>query len=305
MTSIGSPVAADVGTKSVALDPSGKFAYVANDGEGDIGSVSMYTINATTGVLTLIGNIPPPCALGPGSCSPWSVAVHSSGKFAYVANEGGFAPTSVSIYSIDPATGALKSAGLIATGGRANAVTMDPTGKFAYVADISNGFAGESNNISMYTVNGTTGALTTSGTIPAGVQPSSIAIDPSGKFAYVANFGSNDVSMYNIEATTGTLISMGPIAAGTSPSSITADPTDKFVYVTNSGSNNVSMYTIDSTTGVLTFTGTVATESSPTSIAIHPSGRFAYVTNSRSDSVSIYSIDAITGALTLIGTISA
>jgi 6-phosphogluconolactonase (cycloisomerase 2 family) len=44
----------DVDLDSVAIDPSGKFAFVANT---DSNSISMYTIDATTGVLTLIGSL--------------------------------------------------------------------------------------------------------------------------------------------------------------------------------------------------------------------------------------------------------
>ncbi len=308
LTSIGSPVAADFGAKSVTVDPSGKFAYVANQDGGSLGggTVSMYTINPTTGALTSIGTIAAPCAgpPSPGSCAPDSVAVDPSGKFAYVANEGGFTPTSVSMYTINATTGALTSIGTIAAGGRATSVTVDPTGKFAYVADGEpNSDASPGVNVSMYTINPTTGALTSIGTIAAGLSPSSIAIDPSGKFAYVASSGSNNVSMYSINATTGALTSLGPIAAGTSPSSVALDPTGTFAYVVNLGSNNVSIYAINATTGILTSIGTIAAGSSPTSIAIDPSGKFAYVTNSDSNSVSMYSIDTATGALTLIGTI--
>ena len=56
----------------------------------------------------------------------------------------------------------------------------------------------------MYTIDATTGALTSMGTIAAGTDPVSVAVDPSGKFAYVTNSGSNDVSMYSI-GSTGTL----------------------------------------------------------------------------------------------------
>src|SRR5205807_7347259 len=98
LTSTGQPVPTqDEGAISVAVDPAGKFAYVANWGGGDTaGSLSTYNIDATTGALTSIATIQAPCGLGPGSCAPWSVAVDPSGKFAYVANEGGFAPTSIS-----------------------------------------------------------------------------------------------------------------------------------------------------------------------------------------------------------------
>ena len=51
-------------------------------------------------------------------------------------------------------------------------------------------------NVSMYSINTSTGALTSTGTTSAGFSPVSFAIDPFGKFAYVANSASNNVSMY-------------------------------------------------------------------------------------------------------------
>jgi YVTN family beta-propeller protein len=68
-----------------------------------------------------------------------------------------------------------------------------------------------SNDVSMYTINATTGALTSIGTIAAGSTPTSIAIHPSGKFAYVTNSASNDVSIYSIDAATGALTLIGTI----------------------------------------------------------------------------------------------
>ena len=308
LTSIGLSVAADFGPRSVTVDPSGKFVYVANDGGRDLnpGSVSIYTINGTTGALTSTGMIGASCAPppSPGSCTPFSVAVHPSGKFAYVADEGGFTPTSVSMYSINATTGTLAYMGIVAAGGRAVSVTVDPSGKFAYVADGSTNSDGSPGvSVSIYSVNATTGALTSIGKVPAGTSPTSIAIDPSSKFAYVTNSSSNNVSMYTLNAATGSLTSMGLIAAGTKPSSVAVDPTGKFAYVANFASNDVSMYSIDTTSGALTGIGTIPAGSSPSSMAIVPSGKFAYVTNFGSNNVSMYSIDSATGALTLIGTV--
>jgi len=298
LASIGPPVSSnDEGGRSLAVDPSGKFVYVTNWGEGDTaGSISTYTINATTGALTSTGSINEMC---PGLCAiaPWSIAVDPSGKFVYVANEGGLIPTSVSILAINTTTGALASIGTVAAGGRAVSVAVHPTDKSAYVTN------SDSNAISMYTVDATTGALTSAGTIAAGTGPVSVAVDPMGKFAYVANSGSNDASMYTINTTTGGLTSIGTIPAGTGPGFVAVDPTGKFTYVTNSASNDISMYSINGTTGALTSIGATAAGSAPTWIAIHPSGRFAYVTNSGSNNVSMYSIDASTGALMLIGII--
>jgi 6-phosphogluconolactonase (cycloisomerase 2 family) len=300
LTSVGQPVTSgDFGADSLAVDPSGKFVYVANWGEGDTaGSVSMYTINPDSGALTLTGTIAAPCAPppSPGGCSPWSLAVHPSGKFVYVANEGGFSPTSVSMYAINAATGGLSLIGTLAAGGRAVWVAVDPSGKFAYVADGGDNSDGSKGvNISMYEID-PTGILTSTGSITAGSSPSSIVIHPSGKFAYV-NTNPNDISMYSINATTGALTSIGTLAGGTLS---VIHPSGKFAYGTNSSS--ASIYTIDGTTGVLTFAGTTGAGSTSVPIAIHPSGKFAYGFGG-SNSVSIYSIDAATGVLTLIGTV--
>ena len=301
LASIGPPVLSqDISADSVTVDPSGKFAYVTSLGDdfSSDGSVAMYTINATTGALTPVGAISGNC---PGLCVPLSVAVDPSGKFAYVPNGDGIVPNSVAMYTINATTGALTSIGTTAVEGFAASVAVDPSGKFAYVMATASG-TGSAGSVSTYTINATTGALTSIGTIAAGKNPVSMVVDPTSKFAYVANSSSNDVSMYAINVTTGALTSMGAIAAGTNPDSIVVDPTGKFVYVANFNSNDVSMYTINVNTGALTSIGTIAAGQFPTSIAAHPSGKFAYVTNSMSNDVSIYSIDGATGVLTLIGT---
>src|SRR6266852_999651 len=247
-----------------AVVPSGRFAYVATL---DFDAVSMYTINATTGALTSIGTT----VTGGGSAN--SVAVDPSGRFAYVAsNAFSVGETgNVFMYTINGTTGALTSIGTIAAGIDPASVAVDPSGRFAYVANAELfGGIGGTGNVSMYTIDVTTGALTSIGTIAAGSNPVSVAVDPSGKFAYVANFNSNDVSMYTIDVTTGTLTSIAPwaLATGSNPMSVAVDPSGRFDYVANGGSNSVSMYTIDVTTGTLTSIGTIAAGTTPRSVAI-------------------------------------
>ena len=301
-----------VDPQSITVDPAGKFAYVASAGCSAQGYVSMYTINPTTGALASIG---PPVPSNDESTD--SVTVDPSGKFAYVASSGNVWDIdfgSVLTYAINPATGALTSTGAIGGTGINgtpeffNSVALDPSGKFAYAADggaFPYGGSGSSSSVSMYSINSTTGDLTSIGIIDAGTSPDAVAVDPAGKFAYVTNFGSNDVSMYTIDATTGTLISIGTIATGTDPVSMAVDPAGKFAYVTNSSSNDVSMYTINATTGALTSVGTIAAGTNPVPVVVDPSGKFAYVANFNSNDVSMYTINATTGALTPIGTIAA
>src|SRR5712664_2110503 len=178
-------------------------------------------------------------------------------------------------------------------------------GRFAYVANCgpSCGTSGPDGNVSAYTIDGATGALTpvAGSPFPAGSNPRSVTVDPTGRFAYVANFFSGNVSGYIIDGTTGALtpVAGSPFLAGGTPFTVTVDPTSRFAYVANQFSNNVSAYTIDGSTGALTpvagspfSAGGIA----PRSVTVHPTGQFAYVT--ASDSVSAYRINQATGALT-------
>jgi 6-phosphogluconolactonase len=140
--------------------------------------------------------------------SPVSVAVDPSGKFAYVVNFLGGSGR-VSGYTINPSTGALTAitgAPFPAAGDVSNSVAVDPSGKFAYVVNASDTQA-SFNNVSGYTMNPSSGALTAIAGSPfaAGTIPHSVAVDPSGKFAYVANAVDNNVSGYTIDPSTGAL----------------------------------------------------------------------------------------------------
>jgi len=76
--------------------------------------------------------------------------------------------------------------------------------------------------------------------LAGGMFLQSIAVDSSGKFAYVANAGclyfAGNVSMYKINPTTGALASIGsPVPADLGAHSVAVDPSGKFAYVANMG----------------------------------------------------------------------
>jgi len=247
-----SAVAAGTNASAIAVHPAGAFAYVANYTSND---VSAYRIDAT-GALTRISCGPP----GTAGCSgateptdfaagtnPFSLAIDPARKFAYVTNYGS---SDISAYTINTTTGALTqvSCGPVGTPGctgttaptnfangtGAISIVVDPTGKFAYAANLA------SNDVSAYAIDPPTGALThiscgTPGTagcvgtteptnFAAGRGANAVAIDPTGKFAYVANLDSNNVSAYTIDAA-GKLTPISCGAVGTQGCSGTTLPT--------------------------------------------------------------------------------
>jgi hypothetical protein len=88
------------------VDPEGRFVFAGNYGLGTstagsngLGSVSAYTINATTGALTPVSGSP----FAAGYGLNWLV-IHPSGKYLYAVNEGS---NNVPGFAIDQVSGGL------------------------------------------------------------------------------------------------------------------------------------------------------------------------------------------------------
>lgn len=98
---------------------------------------------------------------------------------------------------------------------------MNPAGKFLYTANFL------SNDISTYIIDAT-GTLTSVAGSPfhTGTSPEQVAVDATGKFAYVPSASDNDVWAFTINGTNGALatISGSPFTAGTQPSGVVTVP---------------------------------------------------------------------------------
>jgi 6-phosphogluconolactonase len=156
------PSPTGVGPYSIAIDPvNNGFVYVTNL---DDGTVSAYSINGSTGALTSVPGSPFNVGSQPSSVAvAIEVQLDSAGfpidvnSFLYVANAG-----NVSGFSVNSNTGALTPiAGSPFTAGTNPAsVTVDPAGKFAYVANTGEEYAGSTGSVSGFSIDATTGALT-------------------------------------------------------------------------------------------------------------------------------------------------
>jgi 6-phosphogluconolactonase (cycloisomerase 2 family) len=123
----------------------------------------MYSIDAGTGVLAKLSGSPLKT-----SSNTEAVAVDPAGTFLFAAN----AVNDLTSYGISSASGELTLVSTVASGTFPSNVVIDPAGTFAYVANQ------RSDNVSVYAINATTGALTEVSGSPfaTGVNPRSIAI---------------------------------------------------------------------------------------------------------------------------------
>jgi len=159
----GAQVAAGMGPRALAVDPSGQFVYVAN---ATVNSLSGYNFsNNNLGVPAVLGGSPYQTGSGPNS-----VAVDPLDNFVYVANQDS---DTISAYGLAASGDLTALAGApFATGDAPSAVAVDPTGNFVYVTNAGSG------SVSVFAINAGTGALSEIGGSPYATAslPSAIAI---------------------------------------------------------------------------------------------------------------------------------
>ena len=99
-----------------------------------------------------------------------------------------------------------------------------------------------SNNVSIYSRNTTTGALTAAGTIACGTGPQSLCISEDQRSVYVVNTTANTMSSYDRNLSTGGLTFNSLLATGNSPVSVAVSDDGLNVYVSNYTGSTISIY---------------------------------------------------------------
>jgi probable HAF family extracellular repeat protein len=178
--------------------------------------------------------------------------------------------------------------------GTSQAFILAPSASYAYVTNATD------NTVSIYSVNASTGVLSTVGTAATGSNPTAVATltTVAGGYVYVTNGTGNTVSEFQITALGG-LSPLGTVPTGNGPNAIVVSSGKQYVYVTNGQDGTVSEYAVNANSGKLSQVGAaVQAGNQPDSIAITPSGQYAYVANRADQTVSMYAINSSSGALT-------
>jgi 6-phosphogluconolactonase (cycloisomerase 2 family) len=154
------------------------------------------------------------------------------------------------------------------------------------------------NHLSGFTVNPTTGALAAiPGVYPlvTGGWPTGMAVSTDGRFLYVANAFVNTVTKYAIDAATGALTAPVTFAA-TTPSSVCLSPDGKLLFTT--GGSVLARFRVDAATGDLTPLGEDA-QTFPGACTFDRTGTRFYFRETIWGAVWIakWDVDPVTGAL--------
>jgi 6-phosphogluconolactonase len=250
-----------------------------------------YREDPNSGVLTELAGSP--YSVGVGAIS---AVLHPSGKFMYVANPGQD-ENDISLFDIlsdGTLTEVVPRTPIGLNASQPKLLVMDPAGGFLYVANAG------SNNISVFTIDSSNGALTQLANSPfsIGVPLLTMQLTPSGNFLYVSVAGgtvgttSGAIAGYSISA--GTLTLLGPLTPsdGNNPDGLAIDPSGTYLYAANSSTNSISIFTIGSSGALTEVHGSPLNDgyTDPVSLLLDPSGKYLYVANQSSSNVAAYSI---------------
>jgi 6-phosphogluconolactonase len=226
-----------------------EFLYVSY-GKG----LLSFSINRDTGALTKLPSTP---TLFPEGTGP--MALDRTGRFLYVSTGGTVFPNAASFgpYSTIRGYRIASNGQLIALPGSPYNVAggflaVDPFNRFLYaVSSSADGIS--SGTVAVYRMesNGSLRAVPGS-PFSTGGDPSSIAVDPFGRFVYVSNFNSKTLSVYSVLGN-GALrpVPGPPFSTGKYSLSISVESTGRFIYVASDLDITITSYKV-AANGVLT-----------------------------------------------------
>jgi len=277
--------------------------------------ISGFDKNSLSGTLAAIPSSPFPVH----NAAP--MAVDGQGKFLFVAG-----PTSIAMYAIDPASGALTEVprspipyipipGSVQAPSNPLSIATEPTGKFVYVGFQNGDFSGNPNgnsSITPYVIDtsnaglGPTLDLGPQWSLEFNAQPTNLFVEPSGRHLYAALGPYNDnlyagFDVYDIDGNTGELYNLREVDS-VGPSQVSAmDPKGRFLFQAYGEYNSwLSSFQLSPADGSITATTSIFVDYTMVhAMAMDPSGSFLYVNvGGAPPSFNTYSIDQTTGALT-------
>jgi 6-phosphogluconolactonase len=217
------------------------------------------------------------------------------------------------------ATGELSEPQLAAEVINPSFLTISPNHRFLYAVSEDPLSVGppldHSSYVSAFAIDPATGKLRLLNTAPAsGTSTCYISMDRTGKYVFMANFGSGSVSVIRVrdDGSLGELTSfiqnvghsVSAIQSEPHPHWIGPSPDNRFVIVSDLGMDKVLIFRFDAKTGTLSLPGpppvSVYPGGGPRHFTFDPAGKFGYQLSEMSGTVDVFAWDAAQGTLTTI-----
>jgi len=293
----------------LVVHPNGQFLYAVNEvgnfNGGQTGAVSAFSVDAKSGKLQLLNQVP---SRGAGPCH---ISLDKNNAFALVANYDSGNIASFPIMTdgtLRTASGFVQHSGSgpdkdRQEGPHAHWIGTSPDNRFALVADLG------LDEILVYSFDSSEGTFMPSNNgfakVSPGAGPRHVAFSTNGKFVYVLSEMESSVTAFSYNAKSGTLSKLQTLSAlpphysgRKEAAEIAVHPSGKFLYTSNRGHDSIAIFAIDEKKGTLHSLGQVLTGGkTPRHFAIDPTGTYLLAENQESNNIVVFHIDPATGAL--------
>jgi 6-phosphogluconolactonase (cycloisomerase 2 family) len=266
------------GSDSITMDRAGEFLYVPGR------YVNVMTPDAATGKLTLVLQVRSLASVYAVALADGPAPVSFQPRHLFVTD---VARGRVLGYAVNLITGTPEVINSSAAIPQPTAIAADPDGRNLYVASATN---------TLTTLGiGSDGKLTVLGStpllpiaIPVGIKPSSITVEPSGRFLFIALRPTTYLVVANRDTDTGAVtitassyVQLGPTCE---PAQVVADPAGRFTFVSCVSGNMVVLETQPGGSPKVDHTLTISADS----MAAEPYGKYVYALHRSVPSITSY-----------------
>lgn len=289
----------------IVAHPSRQSLYAVsetgNDGKSQ-GKVHALKADPKTGALTLVSTV------DSGGGGPTHLALDAPGSGLLVAHYGSGHVAALPLRAdggLEPPASVQQEQGSGPSprqkSAHAHGVALDPSGKFALVADLG------SDKVFVHPYDRRTRRLApaaaTSVSVPPGTGPRHLAFHPNGRLVFLISELAPAIRTFGWEARKGALKELDAVRAGGDPpingAEIAISRDGRFVYASIRVEHVIVVYAVDQKTGALTeIQRTPSGGQTPWSFGIDPTGRWLLAANQGSGTVTVLARDPASGKLT-------
>lgn len=219
-----------------------------------------------------------------------------------------------------PGEGKIELSGVAAETDNPSFLTIHPNGRFLYAVNETSKMNGKNEGgVSGFEINPIDGKLKELNQKPSGgTSPCHLAVDKTGKFLLIANYGSGSVACYRLNengAIGDKTAQIQHTGSGANPARQSSphahwagfSQDNKFAFICDLGIDKVLIYKFEDKTGELKPNNPeyikLSDGSGPRHLAFHPDGKRAFVINELDSTISMLTYNPDTGAFALNGNI--